>query len=77
MPRMCPEEAPMARIMPISLVRSITLIHNEPISPMPPTSATITASTSSMMITIAKGGIGGLTQGRHGFALGDADVIWL
>jgi hypothetical protein len=34
-----PERAPMARRIPISFVRSMTLIESAPICPMPPTSA--------------------------------------
>ena len=54
MPIMTGVLAPMARITPISLVRSVTLMERAPINPIPPTMAIITARPSSMGIYWAK-----------------------
>ena len=40
--------APMARITPISWVRSTTLMEREPIKPIPPTTTMMMAGTNSM-----------------------------
>ena len=40
----------MARMTPISRVRSTTLIESDPIKPMPPTKATMTARASSIVV---------------------------